>query len=865
MTYKRGKYLRIMIAICITAGIASACTPKNSDPAMMANGSGSETEVSDAAMPNQTAADSMISDSDMQLTQENREQIEFLLNSLRHTIWYGSFENFLTDKPILNDEIKENELEMQARFLMSLCNAQVAQDVTAILSPAVHSIEPHEDLFTVMMTVTIEQANQLIRMAGGVPNPELKSYLEDEYHSVEKNGELFTFYYYPEETEWKNEIKEVIYLKDGRIKMTGQSRLGWEVTEEQSYFYMHNGGILDFEVMLTPNKESVFGGYSVEHFWQSTVNPEGVRKIGEEAAMRPYQKPEALSEYSYDYIFELEGDLYQMPFPVREFIENGWIIEESGGLDSGERANIHILKDGMRLSAAIWNYNQEPADFKNCTVVWLRTRSSETWADVDFNVDGIKNKSIVQSQPTKIYYKNDPLYNGNYGFSIHIEDGSAIGFEIGYAPGLENRKERASLLTGWEKDPIAQGSNSKLVDVARNLIYQIDIDRDGKKEAIELKYLSNAPWGEEWLSILIDGEVTGSINEWLFGAETFQLSIAEQGAILYVSGHDEYGTECSAKYLLNKIQSEVIMDTGMRWIDGETYYLEVENGVGQLATGWRTIYDRVWYFAANGKMLTGLQEIDGIKYFFHPVGQLAMSSQEKDPLTGRIYWADQNGVCTEIKDYILPESDSRFYTEKEIRALSKEQLRLARNEIYARHGRKFAATDLQQYFNEKSWYSPIYEVDYFDAKGDELFNEYELANRDLITAVEAASETKINLLGDYVIQGELYIAVDKYYIQDSILYVEGSLCDGIYNPDGEAESDTMDFFLVNNYNVTVKIDNETAILIEPFLADETYNDMDIYEIKAHLDNIIYWFHDTYICIQLDGDHVEAYLGNWQSS
>lgn len=218
MIFKRGKYLRIIIAILLTTEIVSSCALKSSVR---------EAEVSDAAMPNQTV-DSMILDSEMQLTQENKEQIEYLLNSLRHTLWYGSFENFLTDRPILNDEIIENELEMQARFLKSLCNMQAAQDVAAILSPVVYRVEVDEEQFAVKMTVTIEQANQLIRMAGGIPNSDLKSYFENEYHSVDINGDLFTFHYYQEECEWKNEIKEVVYLKDGRIKMTGQSKLGWE-------------------------------------------------------------------------------------------------------------------------------------------------------------------------------------------------------------------------------------------------------------------------------------------------------------------------------------------------------------------------------------------------------------------------------------------------------------------------------------------------------------------------------------------------------------------------------------------------------------------------------------------------------------
>lgn len=84
-------------------------------------------------------------------------------------------------------------------------------------------------------------------------------------------------------------------------------------------------------------------------------------------------------------------------------------------------------------------------------------------------------------------------------------------------------------------------------------------------------------------------------------------------------------------------------------------------------------------------------------------------------------------------DYILPDSSSRYLTENEIRALSKDEMRLARNEVYARHGRKFSAEDLQAYFNSKSWYSGTVEPNNFD---ESVLNEYEKANLDLIRAVE---------------------------------------------------------------------------------------------------------------------------------
>lgn len=65
------------------------------------------------------------------------------------------------------------------------------------------------------------------------------------------------------------------------------------------------------------------------------------------------------------------------------------------------------------------------------------------------------------------------------------------------------------------------------------------------------------------------------------------------------------------------------------------------------------------------------------------------------------------------EEYILPYSGSCYLSEEDIEGLSDKELRLARNEIYARHGRKFKDKTLQKYFDEKSWYEGEYEPDEF--------------------------------------------------------------------------------------------------------------------------------------------------------
>ena len=56
--------------------------------------------------------------------------------------------------------------------------------------------------------------------------------------------------------------------------------------------------------------------------------------------------------------------------------------------------------------------------------------------------------------------------------------------------------------------------------------------------------------------------------------------------------------------------------------------------------------------------------------------------------------------------FILPQSETRLLTASDIAGLSAPELRLARNEIYARHGRIFASADLAGYFSRLSWYHP---------------------------------------------------------------------------------------------------------------------------------------------------------------
>ena len=84
---------------------------------------------------------------------------------------------------------------------------------------------------------------------------------------------------------------------------------------------------------------------------------------------------------------------------------------------------------------------------------------------------------------------------------------------------------------------------------------------------------------------------------------------------------------------------------------------------------------------------------------------------------------------TQDSEYILENSDSVFLTEEEISEFSNEKLRLARNEIFARHGMVFESKILQSFFYTRSWYCGVENCEI-------KLNKYESYNCDLIQSRE---------------------------------------------------------------------------------------------------------------------------------
>lgn len=90
-------------------------------------------------------------------------------------------------------------------------------------------------------------------------------------------------------------------------------------------------------------------------------------------------------------------------------------------------------------------------------------------------------------------------------------------------------------------------------------------------------------------------------------------------------------------------------------------------------------------------------------------------------------------------DYMLEFSSQQEVTEADLNGLSLAQLRIARNEIFARHGRQFRDTALNQWFYSKEWYLNLpekYSPDDFDKIAPSPLSKLEIQNVDFISNYE---------------------------------------------------------------------------------------------------------------------------------
>ncbi len=91
------------------------------------------------------------------------------------------------------------------------------------------------------------------------------------------------------------------------------------------------------------------------------------------------------------------------------------------------------------------------------------------------------------------------------------------------------------------------------------------------------------------------------------------------------------------------------------------------------------------------------------------VKALEKELQQKDLQINRLN-TKSNSITNTVSSSIAgiwPETSQRYLHYSDIANLNPYELKIMRNEIFARHGYIFNTKEMAQYFNQQSWYKPI--------------------------------------------------------------------------------------------------------------------------------------------------------------
>ena len=186
----------------------------------------------------------------------------------------------------------------------------------------------------------------------------------------------------------------------------------------------------------------------------------------------------------------------------------------------------------------------------------------------------------------------------------------------------------------------------------------------------------------------------------------------------------------------------VQMMSGSNFTEDQIDTLKKELGVPDEIEIAKFVNGDPWYWEGTGRWIVSIEMYDADGTFLagaaidpdtlelqreiapYDADRVAQDKAEKSEENSTQNQTNQN------QDYLLPDVADRYINEDEIAGFSPENIQLAINEIFARHGRVFSTSEIAAYFEAKSWYQP--DQTNTDDQINAEFNEYEKANEKLL-------------------------------------------------------------------------------------------------------------------------------------
>ena len=393
--------------------------------------------------------------------------------------------------------------EKQADFLYALNEREYEHIFKSVLGKYV-VFEDDKKL------ISPENAELILKMAGASVKTDVWKYMTEQSIYGMESEDVFALPMYARDgSDYFIEFRDWTFIvkEDGKLTV-----------RYKTYIQALGGYIERVELRLHKNEQSTFAGYSADYMMAVPIEAEDETFANEKPCFGnnwgEYSPPLSMGDSIDDYIFRLDGYLYQMPFPLNELTSKGW--EYDGKLkEDEEREEITLKKEGKELYCIVWNCQRttEPMWY----VVSLKTGFGEGISDVDFELfSGRKRGDYAYGYGVHgIYGFWDPLYL-DFGISVDAgtgEDKTIKGFEITYAPKYIDRIKRLNeIATDVEEEvSITETGDTEL---ERDTSYKLSIYDE--PIYVQVKSLDKIGWGEEmdiiWVKKADKEEIMGYIE-----------------------------------------------------------------------------------------------------------------------------------------------------------------------------------------------------------------------------------------------------------------------------------------------------------------------------------------------------------------
>ncbi|MBR2044440.1 MAG: hypothetical protein IJ946_08925 [Clostridia bacterium] len=175
-------------------------------------------------------------------------------------------------------------------------------------------------------------------------------------------------------------------------------------------------------------------------------------RLCDEAAA--YVAPKELSNDISSGCFELDGQLYQFPVPIKEFLDNGWIFTHNPTeIFSGGAGSVEITKSLNSYSAIhLYFYNPAPymTTIENCMVYGMQTSISDDYSltlpeGISTQSEYEKINELYEKGETKLKKYDDPKLSNAFYYSDKEKVSVGLTFNKNFCTIIYSYKDRSYL------------------------------------------------------------------------------------------------------------------------------------------------------------------------------------------------------------------------------------------------------------------------------------------------------------------------------------------------------------------------------------------------------------------------------------